>query len=248
MIEVSNLWKKFDCNQVLKEVNLFINKGETMVIIGQSGGGKSVLLKHIIGLLKPDQGSIKIFNEDVTKLPKDKLNQIIKKFGMVFQNSALFDSLTVAENVGFYLSEHTEMKKEEIREIVTKNLSLVGLHNIEDLYPASLSGGMKKRVALARAISTNPEIILYDEPTTGIDPIMGAIINDLIIKLKKELHLTSIAVTHDMVSAYTIADRIAMLYQGRIIEVGTPEEIKNTKNKIVKQFISGNANGPITNN
>ncbi|MBU0600034.1 ABC transporter ATP-binding protein [bacterium] len=248
MIEVSNLWKKFDCNQVLKEVNLFINKGETMVIIGQSGGGKSVLLKHIIGLLKPDQGSIKIFNEDVTKLPKDKLNRIIKKFGMVFQNSALFDSLTVAENVGFYLSEHTEMKKEEIREIVTNNLSLVGLHNIEDLYPASLSGGMKKRVALARAISTNPEIILYDEPTTGIDPIMGAIINDLIIKLKKELHLTSIAVTHDMVSAYTIADRIAMLYQGRIIEVGTPEEIKNTKNKIVKQFISGNANGPITNN
>lgn len=246
MIEINNLWKSFDGNQVLRGVNLHITKGETMVIIGQSGCGKSVLLKHIIGLLKPDQGSIKVFNEDITKLSEKELYKIQKKFGMLFQGAALFDSLSIEENVGFYLYEHSDMDKETIAKIVTKNLHMVGLHNIESLYPASLSGGMKKRVALARAISTNPEIILYDEPTTGVDSIMAAIINNLIIRMQKELSVTSIVVTHDMTSAYTVADRIAMLYQGRIIEIGTPEEIKQTQNKIVRQFILGKAEGPIT--
>lgn len=246
MIKINNLWKSFNNNQVLRGVDLSVTKGETMAIIGQSGCGKSVLLKHIIGLLKPDQGSIKVFNEDITKLSEKELYKIQKKFGMLFQGAALFDSLSIDENVGFFLYEHSDMNKETIAKIVTKNLHMVGLHNIESLYPASLSGGMKKRVALARAISTNPDIILYDEPTTGVDPIMAAIINNLIIRMQKELSVTSIVVTHDMTSAYTVADRIAMLYQGRIIEIGTPEEIKQTQNKIVSQFILGNAEGPIT--
>ncbi|MDI6786117.1 MAG: ABC transporter ATP-binding protein [bacterium] len=245
MIQINNLWKSFDGNQVLRGINLNIIQGETMVIIGQSGCGKSVLLKHIIGLLKPDHGSINVFNEEITKLSDKNLYKIQKRFGMLFQSAALFDSLTIAENVGFFLYEHSDLNNDEIMKIVNKNLHMVGLHNIESLYPASLSGGMKKRVALARAISTNPDVILYDEPTTGIDPIMAAIINNLIIRMQKELKVTSIAVTHDMTSAYKIADRIAMLYQGKIIEIGTPEEIKQTQNETVKQFILGNAEGPI---
>lgn len=246
MIKIRNLWKSFDNNQVLKGVDLDIREGETMVIIGQSGCGKSVLLKHIIGLLKPDQGSVSVRNEEITGISKKKLSKIQKKISMLFQGSALFDSLTVVENVGFFLYEHSNLNKEAILEIVKKNLQMVGLHNIESLYPASLSGGMKKRVALARAITTNPEIILYDEPTTGVDPIMAAIIDNLIIRMQKELRITSVAVTHDMTSAYRIADRIAMLYQGKIIEVGTPEEIKQTQNEVVKQFILGKAEGPIS--
>ncbi len=246
MIVIENLHKSFGDNKVLRGVNLKIEKGKTFVIIGRSGCGKSVLLKHIIGILKPDKGRILIDGRDITKLDERKLNEVRKKFGMLFQGAALFDSLTVEENVGFGLGRHTNLSREETRRIVNEKLGLVGLVRIESLKPAELSGGMKKRVGLARAIAMEPEIVLYDEPTTGVDPIMGDAINELIIELHDKLKITSIAVTHDMASAYKIADRIAMLYEGKIIEVGTPKEIKNTKNPVVRQFITGAAIGPIT--
>lgn len=247
MIVITDLFKSFGKNQVLKGVNIQINKGEVVVIIGRSGCGKSVLLKHIIGILKPDRGKIEVFGKDITKLNDSKLNEIRMKFGMLFQGAALFDSLTVRENVGFFLYEHTKLNNETISRIVSEKLKLVGLAGVEDLMPAALSGGMKKRVGLARAIAMEPEIILYDEPTTGVDPIMANAINELIKDLQSKLSLTSIAVTHDMTSAYHIADRIAMLYDGKIIEVGSPDEIRNTKNPIVKQFITGCPTGPIEN-
>ena len=246
MITIENLHKSFGDSKVLRGVNLTIEKGKTFVIIGRSGCGKSVLLKHIIGILKPDKGRILIDSCDITKLEEKGLNEVRKRFGMLFQGAALFDSLTVEENVGFGLTRHTILGRKEIRKIVSKKLKLVGLAGIENLKPAELSGGMKKRVGLARAIAMEPEIVLYDEPTTGIDPIMGDAINELIIELHDKLKIASIAVTHDMASAYKIADKIAMLYEGKIIEVGTPEEIKNTKNPVVRQFITGAAIGPIT--
>ena len=245
MIQIKDLYKSFRSKPVLTGVNLTIQKGETVVIIGRSGCGKSVLLKHIIGLMKPDSGELLIDEEDITKYTKNKLNQLRQKFGMLFQGSALFDSMTVAENVGLGLSEHTELPEEKIREIATEKLKMVGLTGIEEVKPAELSGGMKKRVGLARAIAMNPEFVLYDEPTTGLDPIMADVINELIVNLRNTLNITSIAVTHDMVSAYKIADKIAMLYQGKIIFFGTPEEIKNTDNPTVRQFISGSSQGPI---
>jgi len=245
MIEINDLYKGFHNKPVLEGVNLAIQKGETVVIIGRSGCGKSVLLKHIIGLLKPDKGQLLIDGEDITAYPKDKLNQLRQRFGMLFQGAALFDSMTVAENVGLGLSEHTEMTEGQIREIAAEKLKMVGLVGVEDLKPAELSGGMKKRVGLARAIAMNPEFILYDEPTTGLDPIMADAINDLVINLRNTLKITSIAVTHDMASAYKIADRIAMLYKGKIIFAGTPEETKNSDNPVVQQFIQGRSQGPI---
>lgn len=247
MIEIINLSKSFTSSKVLDNLNLIINSGEVIVIIGRSGCGKSVLLKHIIGLIKPDMGQVIVDGNDMTRLEEYELDKLRLSFGMLFQGSALFDSMTVGENVGFTLREHTDMREEEIRKKVANSLELVGLKGIENLMPSELSGGMKKRVGLARAICNNPKIILYDEPTTGLDPIMADAINDLIIDLNSKLNVTSIAVTHDMVSAYKIADRIAMLYKGKIIEIGAPEEIKNTKDPIVKQFITGAAKGPITN-
>lgn len=246
MIEIINLCKAFGRHVVLDSANLNIQKGETMVIIGRSGTGKSVLLKHIIGIMKPDSGQVIIDGFDVTKASEKELNDFRMKFGMLFQGAALFDSLTVGENVGFALYEHTSLSKTQIQNRVKECLAHVGLSGIEDLKPAELSGGMRKRVGLARAVCVNPEIIMYDEPTTGVDPIMGDAVNDLIVTLHDRLKITSIAVTHDMVSAYKIADRIAMLYEGKIIAIGTPNEIKNTKNPIVKQFITGAAVGPIT--
>jgi len=239
MIVITDLFKNFGEKQVLKGVNIAINKGEVMVIIGRSGCGKSVLLKHIIGILKPDRGKVEVFGKEIAKLSESELNQMRMKFGMVFQGAALFDSLTVRENVGFFLDEHTKLSYETISKIVSEKLKLVGLTGIEKLMPFELSGGMKKRVGLARAIAMDPEIVLYDEPTTGVDPIMATTINKLIKDLQTKLSLTSIVVTHDMTSAYYVADRIAMLYDGKIIEVGTPEEIKNTKCPTVKQFITG---------
>ena len=244
MIVITDLWKNLGEHPVLKGVNITINKGEVVVIIGQSGCGKSVLLKHIIGILKPDKGKIEVQGRDITKFNESQLNEIRKKFGMLFQGAALFDSLTVRENVGFFLDEHTKLDKNTISKIVTEKLKLVGLSGVENLMPFELSGGMRKRVGLARAITRqastmDPEIILYDEPTTGIDPIMATAINELIRELQAKLSLTSIVVTHDMVSAYHIADRIAMLDNGKIVEIGTPEEIRNTTNPIVKQFITG---------
>lgn len=246
MIEIINLSKSFGNNRVLDNLNLIINSGEVMVIIGRSGCGKSVLLKHIVGLLKPDFGQIIIDNNDILSIEDKDLDKIRLSFGVLFQGSALFDSMTVGENVGFTLKEHTDMEEDLIREKVATALKHVGLEGIEDLMPAELSGGMKKRVGLARAICNDPKIILYDEPTTGLDPIMADAINDLIIELSNKLKVTSIAVTHDMVSAYKIANRIAMLYNGKIVEVGTPKEIKDTKDPLVKQFITGASKGPIT--
>jgi phospholipid/cholesterol/gamma-HCH transport system ATP-binding protein len=246
LIRIENLTKQFRNIPVLRRLDLEIHRGETLVIIGQSGQGKSVLLKHIIGLVKPDSGRIFIDGTDIVPLSEVRLNNIRKRFGVLFQGAALFDSLTVGENVGFSLQMHARLNQNEIKAKVHELLSLVGLEGIEDLKPAELSGGMKKRVGLARAIAMNPEIILYDEPTTGIDPIMGDIINELILKLKSHVHSTSIAVTHDMASAFKIADRIAMLYDGKIIEIGKPEEIKHSQNPIVQQFITGSAKGPIS--
>jgi len=246
MIEIINLCKSFNEHKVLDNLNLTINTGETTVVIGRSGCGKSVLLKHMIGLMRPDSGQVLIDGKDVTKMDEKELNEMRMQFGMLFQGSALFDSLSVAENVAFGMIEHTSAAKDEIAKRVKECLALVGLKDIEDKKPAELSGGMKKRVGLARAICLKPKHILYDEPTTGIDPIMGDAINDLVIELHNKLNVTAVAVTHDMNSAYKIADRIAMLYNGKIITVGAPNEIKNTRDPIVRQFITGAGKGPIT--
>lgn len=245
MIEIIDLHKSFGKKMVLDGVDLKVKKGESMVVIGGSGSGKSVLLKHIIGILKPEQGRVLIDGVDITTLSEDQLYEKRKKFGMLFQLSALFDSLSVWENVGFSLIRHKKMDEKEVRAIATEKLRLVGLAGVEDLMPSELSGGMKKRVGLARAIAHEPEILLYDEPTTGLDPIMADAINDLIVEMKQRMSVTSVAITHDMQSAYKIADRIAMLYEGKIIETGTPEEVKNTHNPVVRQFITGSASGPI---
>lgn len=245
MIEVIDLHKSFGNNHVLRGVNLRIEKGESVVVIGGSGSGKSVLIKNIIGLLRPDSGKIIIDGVDITVLKEKELYEVRRKFGMLFQYAALFDSMKVWENVAFALIRQKGMREKEARDIAIEKLRMVGLVGVEDLMPSELSGGMKKRVGLARAIAHEPEILLYDEPTTGLDPIMADAINDLIIEMRNKLKVTSIAITHDMNSAYKIADRIAMLYNGVIIETGTPEEIKNTKNPIVRQFITGSAVGPI---
>jgi phospholipid/cholesterol/gamma-HCH transport system ATP-binding protein len=246
MIEVINVHKSFGSLDVLRGVNLSVEKGESMTVIGGSGSGKSVLLKHIIGLLFPDTGRVIVDGKVLNSLDEFGLNEMRKKFGMLFQGAALFDSLSVWENVGFSLKQHTKMPDQKIRRVATEKLALVGLKDVEDKMPSELSGGMKKRVGLARAICMDAEIILYDEPTTGLDPITADSINDLIVDLRKKLGVTSVAITHDMQSAYKISDRIAMLYKGEIQEIGTPDEIKSTTNPIVRQFISGSAVGPIT--
>ncbi|MCK5286769.1 MAG: ABC transporter ATP-binding protein [Thermodesulfovibrionia bacterium] len=245
MIELIDIHKSFGTNYVLRGVNLKINKGESIVVIGGSGSGKSVLLKHIIGLLKPDKGTVMIESFDLLKLRGNELKDIRKKFGMLFQAAALFDSMNVWENVGFGLRQHTHLPDIEIKEIAIQKLRMVGLIDVEDLMPSELSGGMRKRVGLARAIAMKPEILLYDEPTTGLDPIMADAINNLIVEMREKLHVTSIAITHDMKSAYKIADRIAMLYNGVIVGSGSPDEIKNTSDPVIKQFIKGSALGPI---
>jgi phospholipid/cholesterol/gamma-HCH transport system ATP-binding protein len=245
MIDLIDIHKSFNSKKVLQGIDLRIERGETMVIIGGSGSGKSVIMKHIIGIMWPDRGKVVVENRDLSTLDDRSLNELRKKFGMLFQYAALFDSLTVWENVGFGLQQHTHLSDREIKEIAKEKLAMVGLRGVEDLMPSELSGGMKKRVGLARAIAMEPEILLYDEPTTGLDPIMADVINDLILELKRRLNVTGVAITHDMTSAYKIADRIAMLYQGKIQQVGTPEEIRNSKDPVVHQFITGSAVGPI---
>lgn len=246
MIELIDVKKSFGNNHVLQGVNLQVEAGENMVVIGGSGTGKSVILKHIIGLMRPDSGRVLIDGVELERLPERELSEFRKRFGMLFQGAALFDSLTVWENVGFGLKEHANLSAERIRKIAREKLEMVGLKGIEDRMPADLSGGMKKRVGLARAIAMDPKIILYDEPTTGLDPIMSDVINELICKMNKQLQVTSVTITHDMKSAYKIADRIAMLYLGKILEVGTPKEIRSSPNPIVQQFITGSAVGPIS--
>ncbi len=245
MIELIDIQKSFNAKRVLDGVHLKIERGETMVIIGGSGSGKSVLIKHIIGLLRPDRGEVWVDGKNLNTLDARALNELRKKFGMLFQGAALFDSLTVWENVGFGLRYHRRISDREIREIARQKLAMVGLRDIEDRMPSELSGGMKKRVGLARAIAMEPEILLYDEPTTGLDPIMADVINELVLEMKRQLTVTGVAITHDMTSAYKIADRIAMLYQGRIEEVGDPEEIRGSQNPVVQQFITGSSVGPI---
>ena len=246
MITLKDIHKSFGAKQVLRGVNLEAKKGESLVIIGGSGSGKSVLLKHIIGLLEPDKGSVIVSSTDLSELDEDGLNFLRKRFGMLFQSSALFDSMRVWENVGFGLKRHTRMSESDIKEVAIEKLRMVGLVGVEDVMPSELSGGMRKRVGLARAIAMKPDIMLYDEPTTGLDPIMADAINELIIKMRETLKVTSVTITHDMKSAYRIADTIAMLYNGVIVSSGSPGEIKNTSDPVVRQFVDGRAKGPIT--
>jgi phospholipid/cholesterol/gamma-HCH transport system ATP-binding protein len=245
MIELRDIHKSFNSHYVLRGVNLKVEKGESLVVIGGSGSGKSVLLKHIIGLLAPDKGAVFVNSTELSLLDEEGLKEIRRKFGMLFQSSALFDSMTVWENVGFGLKRHTHMPDREIKEVAVEKLKMVGLVGVEDEMPSALSGGMRKRVGLARAIAMKPEILLYDEPTTGLDPIMADAINDLIIKMREELNVTSVTITHDMKSAYKIADTIAMLYNGVIVATGTSVEIQNSADPVVRQFIEGRAEGPI---
>lgn len=245
MIQIKNLYKNFGDIRVLNGINLDIKHGKTHVIIGRSGCGKSVLLKHIIGILKPDQGKIKVNNIDINTLSEMELDKIRLQFGMVFQGAALFDSLTIQENTGFLLYEYSDLPQIEITKRVKRLLGLVGLHNIEDKYPQDLSGGMKKRVAIARAVCLNSSILIYDEPTTGVDPIGADMINSLIKKLHDKLQVTSIVVTHDLESAFEVGDCVSMMLGGKIIMTGSPDEIKNTEDQRVQQFIQGKMAGPI---
>jgi phospholipid/cholesterol/gamma-HCH transport system ATP-binding protein len=244
-IVIEAVWKRLGTTQVLRGVDLAVAPGESVVIIGRSGTGKSVLLKHVIGLMVPDAGAVSVDGVDVGALEEKDLLTLRKRMGMLFQGGALFDSLTVGENVGLPLREHTDMAETQIELVVHEKLHLVGLEGSEESRPSSLSGGMKKRAALARALALNPKIMLYDEPTTGLDPITADLINRLIRRLQERLGITSIAVTHDMRSAYHIADRIAMLHEGRIHAIGSPEEIQSTTDPAVRQFIEGSAEGPL---
>jgi phospholipid/cholesterol/gamma-HCH transport system ATP-binding protein len=238
MIEVRDLHKSFGAQKVLTGTTLKIDKGESVVVIGRSGGGKSILLKHIIGLLRPDSGDVFIEGENIARMKERDLLRVRRKFGMLFQSAALFDSMTVAENVGFAL-QREKKSPSEIRERVAETLEMVELSGTEEKKPAELSGGMRKRVGLARAIAYRPEILLYDEPTTGLDPIVAQSIDQLIVCVRERLNVTSVAVTHDMRSARIIGQRIMMLHEGRIHAQGTPEEIFESKDPVVQQFVGG---------
>lgn len=237
MIKIRNVYKSFSNKPVLRGVNLHIRKGESVVIVGKSGCGKTVLLKSIIGLITPDSGEIWIQGENIVGPSRKKLYQIRKKMGMLFQGSALFDSLTVEENVALPLREHTRLPWNVIREKVHEKLALVGLSGSEGKKPSELSGGMRKRVGLARALIMEPEILLYDEPTTGLDPVTAGMINDLIIKLNQKFSVTSVAVTHDMTSAFAIGERVAMLHEGKVVFDGTMKEFREASLPIIKEFL-----------
>ncbi|MFH1867521.1 MAG: ABC transporter ATP-binding protein [Candidatus Omnitrophota bacterium] len=245
IVEVKDLVKSFDGRRVLDGINLKVYKGETMVIMGGSGCGKSTLLRHIIGSYAPDGGYIFIKGKDITKLTENEFDSIKRGLGMVFQNAALFDSMTVEENISLPLREHTKLADDIIKIMVRMKLELVGLRGFEKLMPSQLSGGMRKRVGLARAIAMDPDIVFYDEPTAGLDPIMAGVIDKLILDLSKKLNITSVVVTHDMKTVFTIADRIVMLYKGKVIAEGSPDEIKKAKDPRAIQFISGDPEGPI---
>ncbi len=245
-IEISGLCKSFGAKKVLDGVDLTISQGESLVVIGGSGSGKSVLIKSILGIITPDSGSIKIDGEEVTKLSRRERQQIMRRFGMLFQGGALFDSLPVWENISFALLQNHQISKAQARELAIAKLQAVGLSpDVANLSPSELSGGMQKRVALARAVASNPEIIFFDEPTTGLDPIMADVINQLIVKCSKDLGATTLTITHDMASVRRIAHRVAMIYQGKIIWQGEIREIERSGNEYVDQFIHGRAEGPI---
>jgi len=245
-VELCDLTKRLGTRAVLDGVNLAILKGETLSVIGGSGAGKSVLLKHIVGLMKPDRGVVKVHGVDVSSGDRQALEDARRKIGFCFQGSALLNSLSVFENVALPLREQETLAEEEIRRRVEEKLALVGLSDAGQKLPSEISGGMKKRVGLARAIIRNPQIILYDEPTAGLDPVMGTAINDLILDMQKKLTVSSVLVTHDMSSAFRVSNRIAMLVKGRIVKLGTPAEFKASDDPMVQQFIYGESEGPLT--
>lgn len=244
MISIRHVYQTFGSRQILKDVSLTVKDGETMVILGASGSGKSTLLKLIIGLLTPTSGEVLVDGKDMGRLSEEELNKARRNMGFVFQYSALFDSMNVKENVAFGLRMHTKLPEEEIDRIVKEKLHLLGLDGIENLMPSSLSGGMKKRVSLARAIALEPKIILYDEPTAGLDPIRSTDISLLIKHTQKALHATSVVVTHDLKSAEMIADRMAFLYKGSFLAIGRPEDLKASEDERVRQFMEGLPSDP----
>ncbi len=238
MIHMQGVYKSFDDNDVLKGVDLEIAKGQTTVIIGGSGSGKSVLMKHMLGLLKPDKGRVFVDGEDITDFSERDLVRVRAKFGMVFQQAALFDSMNVMENVAFPLREHTKLRESEIRDLVSEKLHLVGLKGVENRFPAELSGGMRKRVGLARAIVLGPQIILYDEPTTGLDPITAHNVDMMIMQAQEKLGVTSVVISHDIASSFRVGQHVAMLYDGRIVDHGTPEQLKDSTEPHLVEFLS----------
>ena len=242
MIRLIDVHKAFGAKRVLEGFTLDVEEGETMVIIGYSGTGKSVAIKHIVGLLDPDQGTVWVDGQEVPNLSREELYKLRHKIGYVFQFAALFDSLTIGQNVAMGLRKDLTLSEPEIMKRVGESLELVDLPNVESKYPAELSGGMRKRVGIARAIARKPKYILYDEPTTGLDPVTSAVIDQLMIRMREVLGVTGIVITHDMRSAYAVGSRIAMLYEGKVRQVGSVEEIRNTKDPIVCQFIEGRAN------
>ncbi len=245
ILKLSHISKAFNGKKVLDDISLDIESGEAFLILGRSGAGKTVLLKHMLGLLSPDKGKVFVDNTDLSKIPQERMDRIRLKFGVVFQNSALFDSLTVKENVGFALYHHSDLSEEKIKKEVTETLKLVGLSDINDKYPYELSGGMRKRVAIARAIIYRPKIIIYDEPTTGVDPISVDKIVSLIKDLHQRLSITTLVVTHDLPVGLKIAQRCAFLLQGKIIFEGKKEELEHIKDERVIQFMKGSSEGPI---
>ena len=246
VISLQHLYKSFGGKPVLRDMSIDVDQGESLVIVGGSGTGKSVTLKHIIGLLKPDKGHVFVADQDITTMNDVELNRFRRHFGMSFQEGALFDSMSVYENVAFPLRRHTKMTEPEIRARVEECLEDVHLHGVERKRPSELSGGMRRRVGFARAISLKPDILLFDEPTTGLDPVISDVIADLIVEMDQKLGTTTVTITHDMKVAFKIADRVAMLHEGHIIAQGTPEEFQACKNPIVEQFIDGRAEGPLT--
>jgi phospholipid/cholesterol/gamma-HCH transport system ATP-binding protein len=239
MIELIEVDKAFGRKQVLKQFSLAVGEGDTVSLVGFSGAGKSVALKHIVGLLKPDAGTVRVDGQEVQSLPRAELYELRRKVGYVFQFAALFDSMTIAENLAMGLLKHGGYSKEEIRQRITESLALVELEGFESRLPAELSGGQRKRAGLARAIAFRPKYLLYDEPTSGLDPVTTAVIDRLILKMRDELGVTSLVITHDMHSAYRVSDRIAMLYEGRVLEEGTPTEIRKSDNLVVRGFMEG---------
>jgi phospholipid/cholesterol/gamma-HCH transport system ATP-binding protein len=246
IISLQNIEKSLGGKEVLRGLTVEVQKGESLVIVGGSGQGKSVTLKHIIGLMRPDSGHIYVMGHDICCMRERDLNEFRRHMGMSFQEGALFDSMNVFENIAFPLRRHTQMTEEEIRARVEECLEQVHLHGVETKRPSELSGGMRRRVGFARAISLKPEILLFDEPTTGLDPVISDVIADLIVEMDRTLNTTTVSITHDMKVAFKIADRVAMLHRGQIIEEGTPAEFQRSKNPVVQQFIEGRAEGPLT--
>ena len=245
IVEVTDLVRRFGDRAVINNISFNVHRGETLVIMGGSGCGKSTLLRHMIGSMKPTSGSVKLFSEEITAMKEREIERVRLRFGMLFQSGALLASLTVGENVALPLLQHTNKSPDEIEEIVKQKLQMVGLTGFEELKPDEISGGMKKRVGLARALALNPELLFSDEPTSGLDPIMTAVVDQLTLKLTHGSHMTAVVVSHDMTSAFRIATRMIMLGGGGIVAQGTPDEIRNSSNPEVQQFIKGEADGPI---